>query len=430
MESDPTIIGRMRMKQTIKVHFFGKFSIEKDTVKLDEQTIHSKKVIKLLAYFLINSNRMISGEELGELLWGNGGSANPMGALKNLVYRLRNILKELGPEEYILSRSGTYGWNPEIEVLSDMAEFKSYAEQTRDTQDDTSQKIQKYERAIVCYRKPETSSLTSESWLAVRFTYYHSVYMKLLLELCELYSTVGEYEKIQKICGYALTCDELNEEVHYWLIKSWVELGKIDHALKQYDTAVKILYEKLGIGRSLKMQTLYEEILCMSTNWGHASMEDVCEDIQEEEPQGAFFCEYTVFREIYRLEVRRVLRSGIAEYILLLTLEIADQENVRDVLRIQYLKKRGMRVLQRVLAKHLRMGDVVARYGDEQYVVMLPYCDYENAQKVFRRIMTNFNRDMHDRKVVIKAETREISMNYDLPSARKGGVRWTDDKEK
>lgn len=418
------------MEQIVEVHFFGKFSLEKGSVKLDEQSIHSKKLIRLLAYFLMNSDRMISGEELGEVLWGNGGSGNPLGALKNLVYRLRNTLKILGSENYILSYHGTYGWNPQIKVQIDMSDFRHYAEQARIRQDDIHEKIKKYETAVACYRKPETVVLTSESWLAVRFTYYHSLYMQLVQELCEFYSETEEYEKIQKICSYALFCDELNEEIHYWLIKSWVELGKIDHALKQYETAVKILYEKLGIARSQKMEILYEEILCMSSNFAHASMDEVYNDIQETEPEGAFFCEYTVFREIYRLEARRVLRSGIAEYVLLVTVEVQGEEKGDDPIRIRYYKQRGMRRLQRILAKNLRLGDVVARYSDEQYIVMLPYCSYEDTQKVFQRILRNFNKSLYKQKFLLKAETREISVHYDLPLERKGGGYWEDVEKK
>ena len=119
------------MNQVVMVHFFGKFCLESKNGCLDEETIHSKKIIKLLAFLLLNHHRMINAEELGELVWGNGGSSNPMGALKNLIYRLRNTLKQLGPEEYIVSRSGTYGWNEKIELHSDMEEFRYRAEQTR-----------------------------------------------------------------------------------------------------------------------------------------------------------------------------------------------------------------------------------------------------------------------------------------------------------
>ena len=99
------------MNQVVIVHFFGKFCLETDIGYLDEEKIHSKKLITLLAFFLLNYNRMIPAEELGELMWGNGGSSNPIGALKNLIYRLRNILKQLGTAEYIVSQAGRYGWN-------------------------------------------------------------------------------------------------------------------------------------------------------------------------------------------------------------------------------------------------------------------------------------------------------------------------------
>lgn len=417
------------MDEGVRVHFFGKFFLENGTEKLDEQTIHSKKIIRLLAYFLLNCDRMISGEELGELIWGNGGSTNPLGALKNLVYRLRNTLKTLGKEEYILSRSGTYGWNKEIEVHSDMKEFEYLAEQAGRVRGNIQEKIEKYEQAIACYRTPETSALISESWLAVRFTYYYSLYLKMARELCELYEEVKAYDKVQNICRYALSCDELNEDAHYWLIRSWVELGDIDNALKQYNTSVRILYEKLGVHRSQKMQELYEDIICMSNGAGYATIDDIYDDIRESDPNGVFFCEYTIFREIYRLEARRVLRSGNSEYMILMTVSLNEQQTF-DPARFQYYKKKAMLKLQRILMKNLRMGDVAARYNEEQYIVMLPYCDYESSQKVVQRIMTNFKKEMGSKNITIKAEMREVSVNYDLPPEHKGGATQPHDRKK
>lgn len=410
------------MNQVIMVHFFGKFCLEKDTTCLNEETIHSKKVMKLLAYLLLNYDRMVSAEELGELIWGNGGSSNPMGALKNLVYRLRSILKQLGQEEYIVSGAGTYGWNSEIELRSDMSEFKYYAEQTRESCEDINIRIRKYEQALSWYREPKTSVLTAESWMAVRYTYFHSMYMKLVNELCGLYNSIQAYDKIQKVCGGALASDELNEDVHYWIIKSWVELGDIDNALKQYETAVKILYEKLGIHCSQKMKELYDEILSMSKTTVQATMDDIYGEIQEDDPNGVFFCEYTVFREIYRLEARRVLRAGSAEFMILLTIAIDEKELRGDSARIQYYRKKAMDKLQLTLWRNLRMGDVAARYSEEQYVVMLPHCSYEAAQKVIQRVTVNFNKVMGNKRIQIKAETREVSIHNELPPESKGGA--------
>lgn len=418
------------MSQTVKVHFFGEFRLESGTASLNEERIHSKKVMKLMAYLLLNHDRMISAEELGELIWGNGGSSNPMGALKNLVYRVRSVLKQLGSEEYIVSGTGTYGWNHDIELRSDMSEFKYYAEQTRERSKDINEQIRKYEQAVACYEKPQTSVLTSDSWMSVRYTYHHSVYMKLVNELCELYSSVHAYDKIQNVCGYAMSCDELNEDTHYWLIKSWVGQGNIENALKQYDTAMKILYERLGMHRSQRMRELYDEILGMSKDIAQATMDDIYGEIQEEDPNGVFFCEYTVFREIYRLEARRVLRSGIAEFMILLTVVIDEKRMQTEPTRIQYYRKKAIDKLQLTLWRHLRMGDVAARYSEEQYVVMLSYCSYEAAQKVIQRITVNFNKIMGNNRIQIKAETREVSIHNELPLERKGGTEWIHEKKK
>lgn len=276
------------MNQVVIVHFFGKFCLETNIGYLDEEKIHSKKLITLLAFFLLNYNRMIPAEELGELMWGNGGSSNPIGALKNLIYRLRNILKQLGTAEYIVSQAGRYGWNNEIEICSDVEKFKYYAEQTRESEGNTDLRIKKYEQALDCYKKPCTSILTSEFWFAVRFTYYHSVYLRLVNEACELCNSMQEYDKVQKICGQVLANDELSEDAHYWLIKNWIGLGDTDNALKQYETAVKILYEKLGTYSSRKMQELYDEILGMNQNASQATLEDIYGEIQEQDPEGVF----------------------------------------------------------------------------------------------------------------------------------------------
>lgn len=410
------------MSDVIKVCFLGKFLMECSSGRIDEESIHSKKILKLLAYLLMNSDRMVSAEELGEFIWGNGGSANPLGALKNLIYRLRKTLKDLGPEEYILSRAGAYGWNHRVRIQVDIKELDRLAKKARTEPVALEQKIRNYEKALFCYRKPQTSVLTSDSWFAVRFTYYNSLYIKLVREICELYDQNQDYNKIQILCSYALTCDELDEDIHYWLILSWVRQEDMDNALKQYETAEKILYEKLGIHRSEKMQELYEAIISMTGNSGQATMDDIYDDIQEENPCGVFFCKYTVFREIYRLEARRILRAGIAEHTILLTLVPEDPVQTIDNVRLQYYKKRAMDKLQVTLGKSLRMGDVAARYSEEQYVIMLPSCSYEGAEKVVTRITANFNREMGNKKIGIKADIREVSIDFDLPSGEKGGA--------
>ena len=54
------------MNQVVMVHFFGKFCLESKNGRLDEETIHSKKIIKLLAFLLLNHNRRARRTGMGK----------------------------------------------------------------------------------------------------------------------------------------------------------------------------------------------------------------------------------------------------------------------------------------------------------------------------------------------------------------------------
>lgn len=342
-------------KKIVKVCFFGDFSIKSERGMLDEQTIHSRKILKLLSYFVMNRERMISGEELVE------------------------------------------------------------------------ERITAYEEALFIYRKPLTAVLSADSFFSVRFTFYHSFFMKLTGELCVLYDQTGDYKKIHQICAYGITCDEVNEDMHYWLIRSWIKMGDMENALKQYEVASQILHSRLGIRRSRRIQALYEEILKMDHNLEKATLEDVCSNIKEPELSGVFLCEYTVFREIYRLETRRASRGKIPEYLLLLTLEFHELEQVMEAARFLYHKKKAMEKLKTILMDQLRMGDVVARYSDEQYIVMLPWCTLEGVHKVINRIRGSYMKEINCVRVEIRAEMREVTAGYDLPVRIQRKAGWEND---
>lgn len=396
------------MENTVGVKFFGEFQMKQGDKVINEETIHSKKILKLLAYLLLNNNRMVGVEELNDFLWGENGSVNPTGALKNLIYRLRTILKELGNQEYIYYKAGAYGWNQEIALWVDLENFKEKAIAAQCTAGDTQERLCAYEKAIYLYAEPKSSRLTADAWMSVRFAGYHSIFIRIIREVCSLCAEESDYEKMKKISEYALTCDEYEEEVYYWLIKSWIGLGDTECALEQYEIAVKNLYERMGAHRSARMGELYEEIISMK-HTQTAPMDEIYKDICEAGAQEVFFCEYGVFREIYRLEARRALRTGDTEYLVLFTVGVDEKrDDGREF--AAYHKKRAMEKLRATLAFSLRKADVVARYSENQYVVMLPTCDSHSAKKVVKRILQNVNKKIGNKKVFIQTEMKEIGL--------------------
>ena len=78
----------------IHVKMFSYFEMEIDGKTLSDETLHSNMLVKLIVYILCNRKAIISANDLCDVLWREDESDNPIGALKNLLYRLRTILKK------------------------------------------------------------------------------------------------------------------------------------------------------------------------------------------------------------------------------------------------------------------------------------------------------------------------------------------------
>ena len=59
----------------------------------------TKKAWMLIQYLIANRKNAVSIGHLVSDIWGQEESRDPLNVLKNLVYRARNILKELCPDE-------------------------------------------------------------------------------------------------------------------------------------------------------------------------------------------------------------------------------------------------------------------------------------------------------------------------------------------
>ena len=79
----------------LTVYMLGSFLIKDQECILNNENIRSDMIIKLLSYIIINRARVLTAEELIEVLWQEDESNNPAGALKNLIYRLRMIMKDV-----------------------------------------------------------------------------------------------------------------------------------------------------------------------------------------------------------------------------------------------------------------------------------------------------------------------------------------------
>lgn len=393
----------------LNVNMFGKFQVVCDDKILDGDQINSMMLMKLFVYMILRRDKALSVDEIAMALWREEETDNPAGALKNLMYRLRTLLKkQFGEQNFILTNRGSYQWNPEIEISLDVEQFEKISESAKIAQH-TEEKKELYEAAIELYKGDFMPKMADLHWSVTLTTYYHSLFLACVKGLAEIYKEQQCYDELEILANRAILQDNVEELFYYYLIYARMEKNQINLALESYEKACEILYEELGVHNPERLQEVYEELLKKNKSVKAEDISEIQEDMLEENPSGTFFCGYPVFKEIYRLEARKIMRIGGAEYVLLLTLNVPG--STKDSEKIgKFRMQKAMEKMEEVISTSLRNGDVAAKYSDSQFVILLPFCSYESGMLVAERIISNFYKEYKKfQSIKIKVNLEEVA---------------------
>lgn len=394
----------------LKIRMFGKFQIENENGMLNKENMRSEMLTRLLAYMVSHREKDMTAQELIDVLWPDDQSDNPSGALKNLMYRLRKLMNRTWGEEgrYIITGRGAYQLNPELVVHVDIEEFEECCRQVFNSEDPAVQQ-ENGKKAVELYQGMLLSELSSEYWVISIATYYHSIYLTMVKKLAALLEKEKQFTDVEEICAKAIQIEPLDEEIHCFLLRAMIADNKQKLASNHYKETVKLLYDSLGVRPSGEMETIYEEL--QKIQHDHESNIDIIqEELREEKTSGAFFCEYGVFRKIYALESRSSSRLGISVHLALVSLYL-DFQVSKDKNDYAGLIGEGMKVLEDTLLKRLRSSDIVCRYSVNQFLVMLPACQYEDAKMVVNRLKDSFYKSGKTNKLLLQYSIDELNVD-------------------
>lgn len=394
----------------LTVRMFGKFQIENESGILNKENMRSEMLTRLLAYMISHREKDMTAQELIDVLWPEDQSDNPSGALKNLMYRLRKLMNNTWGEsgKYIVTGRGAYQLNPEFVFHVDIEEFEECCRQVFNSEDPAVQQ-ENGKRAVELYQGMFLSELSSEYWVVSIATYYHSIYLTMVKRLAALLEKEKKFTDVEEICGKAIQIEPLDEEIHCFLLRAMIADNKQQLAASHYKETVKLLYDSLGVRPSGEMENIYEEL--QKIQHDHESNIDIIqEDLREEKASGAFFCEYGVFRKIYALESRSSRRLGISVHLALVSLYL-DFQIQKEGQDYTDLIGEGMSVLEETLMKRLRSSDIVCRYSVNQFFVMLPACQYEDAKMVVNRLKDSFYRSGKTNKLLLQYSIDELDVD-------------------
>lgn len=392
---------------TVSVTMLGGFSLQVGGNVLTDEINRSQKLWNVLCYLIVHRDRDVSQSELVELLWPGENSSNPVNALKTLLYRVRSMLEPMFPQDQspILSKRGSYSWNPSIQCQVDTDRFDTLASRARTPGLSEDEQLDCYREMTQLYRGDFLPKQSGNLWVVPLTAHYHSTYLEAVKKYAALLEHCGRFEDMTQLCTRATELDPLDEQVHILLVRSLIRQGKEHAALEAYERATDTLYRSLGVRPSEELRDLYTAIMDTEKNM-ETDLAVIQQSLKETATRpGAFVCEYGFFREAYRLEARRAARNGTCVHIALITVSLPGggmpDLNVLNTTMDQLLE---------VLVHGLRRGDVVSRYSGAQYVVMLPSANYEDATMVMERIVSAFHRQHRRNFLKLSCRVRELEI--------------------
>lgn len=383
----------------VEINMLGGFSMRVRDAVLSDSEVRARQVCSLLEYLVLNRKRKITQSSLIEALWGGEDCENPGNALKNLVYRLRKLLKPLsdaGNCEFIVFHGGMYSFNNDLPCIIDTEEFEKACKDSKKPGITSDEKLSCLIRAIDFYNGDLLPKAAMEDWAVPYGSYYRNMFIAGVKQAAELLIAGNRYDEALTLLNSAVPREPFDEALHEMIISALLLSGKRRKAIEYYNRTEKNFYDKLGVKLSDDLRKNMRELI-KNIDSIETDLDVIRGDLGESSKSGAFLCDYEIFQKIYRIEARMTERFGQSMFVALLTL-------VTSVAATDESIASSMKLLEKVIIDSLRKSDIVARFSKKQYILMLPSLTYENGLMVMGRITDRFSAE--NKNVSVKLVTK------------------------
>lgn len=393
----------------LKIQFFGGFSITCGGHTIADTANRSRKLWTLLEYLVTFRGRAVPQEELIELLWPDGGTDNPTGSLKTLVYRARTLLDSLRPglgRELLTYGRGAYQWNDAVPAQLDIEGFEADLRLAAEEEDDQ-RRLALLLEAAGLYGGDFLPRMSGESWVLPLSVYYHTQYLTAVRQAVGLLEGQERWHESIALCQRAIVVDAYDEDMHASLIRGLWKTGERQQAQLHYNSVISLFFARFGIRPSGKLTEVYQEIL-RADGAVRLDLDNIQKHLYRAYTPGPLFCEYAVFQDFCDLYRRTLTRTGEPVQLCLLTLQ-------PDAAASQHIS-RMMERLHAVISSGLRRSDVFTRCSVSQYLLLLPRVTPEEAAQTAQRLCRAFAESGVGGGMTVEANFQPLEPDAGAPS--------------
>ena len=394
----------MNYQDTLQIQMLGEFAIRNEFYKFPQETKKSMQVIMLIAYLIVNRTTLTNKTRLMEILWPNDSAENPEGALRNLVYRARLELKKFFPGEKvecILSKNNSYIWNSELECDLDLVRLEEMAEQIKE-ETDLDRALTLCIRMLNEYKEDFMFEFSDENWILVQRNHYKNLKLECIGKVAEGLDQQQRYQEIVDLCDLLDYKEFTNTRIHELKLYAYYKLDKIAIAMSYYHDVIDMYYSRLGIEVSERMKEIYAMVQKSNAKNPVDVNELEREMFETGTDLGTFYCDFDVFKNIYRINLRAAQRSTRARFLVLMTMK--DESGKLSEKRL--LEESDL--LKDIIFSMLRKNDVYSKCNMTQYSMIIATPRKEGCQKAIDRILEKYEQKRREECVSVSYQMKPI----------------------
>lgn len=387
------MVAVQAIENKIAIYTLGKFYVRDGSVIVSDTSSRSKRMWEIFKFLLTYRDKAFNPEVILEKIWPENDYADPNLVMRAQIFRLRQTLKTdpamPSLAQNIVYSQGCYLWAEKAAYWLDIDEFKALTAEAKSLMTDKPESaIESYQKAIAIYKGEYLPESAFSEWVEPERSLYHELFFESVFNLIDLLKAKRAYGEIIKVCEQAYAIDYLEEKIHIKMIEALLAEGQVVRARAHYNEVTSAFYREMGIKPSEQMKNLYRIVGAEAGSF-ELDLGTIQEGLRGKEAiNGAYLCDAELFRYFYKLERLRVERSGQSVLLGLLTLTKPDYANPD-----KEISKAVMQCLQDVILETLRKGDLVTRWNDTQFLLLLPGLKREQAARVMERIENLYSKN-------------------------------------
>ena len=359
------------------IRLFGELEMSDGSRTLREEDLRSRQLLKLLACLLISSRKSMTDSEIVDILWGMQVS-NPLGALKNLVYRLRRALAGVWPDvDFIITSAGQYYLNPRLDIQLDIIDFRTLAGRY-ELEHEGEKGLQLLLQGASLYRGKVLKNLHDFKWTRYMQVWYTQRYTFLISQLCLRLCKKKDFYQAEMWALNAMRMEPEEERIHISYLWVCLRENKKEEAAAAFRSIVHLFYDDGAEPLSDELNRIRRKYLSDVSLYSE-NLTQITHEIREKNPQEAMRVSRQTLAGIIRIFLRMQTES---ECQLALFILEKQKEEGEDPALPASLKKQ----FEKILSENLSRSDVFSGYSQNSWLILFTACSRQQASKALDRI--------------------------------------------